>query len=73
MKGRVFTNSRAYKYLEPPGVQECNIPHFKGLMIERAQAQGRDGNITIWPRPFEKGHFTPKMAKGVIFIFLNCM
>ena len=38
------------------------------MLIERAQVEGRDSNISL-----EKGHFTPKMAKGVKLIFLNCM
>ena len=43
------------------------------MPIERAQPQGCDGNITMYlPRPLEKGHFIPKMAKGVTFIFLKC-
>ena len=33
------------------------------MLIERAQAQGYDGNIT--PRPFEKGHFTPKNGNRI--------
>ena len=42
------------------------------MLIERAQSQGYYGNITKYlPRPLEKRHFTPKMAKGAIFIFLN--
>ena len=39
------------------------------MPIERDQAQGYDGNITA--TALEKGHFTPKMTKGVIFIFLK--
>ena len=57
------------------GVQGRNLPHFKGLI----DANWKSSSSRMWwqyyylPRPLEKGHFTPKMAKGVIFIFLNCI
>ena len=56
------------------GVQGCNLPHFKGLI----DADWKSSSPRVWrhyyylPCPLEKGHFTPKMAKGVTFIFLNC-
>ena len=60
-------------FLEPSGVQERNVPHFKGLI----DADWKSSSSRAWrqyyypPRPLEKGHFTPKMAKGVIFILLT--
>ena len=60
--------------LEPPGVQEHNIPHFKGLInADWKSLSSRAWRKYYYPlHPLEKGHFTPKTAKGVIFIFLNC-
>ena len=47
--------------LEPVWVQRNNVPHFKGLIIlywnlDRPQAWQ---NFYYWPRPLEKGYFTP--------------
>ena len=36
-------------FLEPLGVREHNVPHFKGLLISdlNPRAQGRDSTITL--------------------------
>ena len=61
--------------LQPLEVQGRNLPHFKGLI----NANWKSSSLRVWrqyyylPRRLEKGHFTPKMAKSITFIFFNCM
>ena len=61
--------------LEPLGVQGRNLPRFKGLI----DANWKSSSSRVWQqyyylsRPLEKGHFTPKMAKGITFILGNCI
>ena len=56
------------------GSSETYCTQFKGLFI----LQQNFDRTKVWqhfyllPHPCEKGHFTPKMAKGITFIFFNC-
>ena len=58
--------------LEPVGVQRHNVPHFKGLIVLYLDSRSSRAwqHFYLPPRPLEKGHFTPKMAK-VAYIFLH--
>ena len=57
------------------GVQRRNVPHFKGLINAKVdpEAQGRDTTFTLCHAQLRKPILLLEMAKGVIFIFVNCM
>ena len=57
------------------GVQRRNVPHFKGLINAKVDlgAQGRDTTFTLCHAQLRKPILLLEMAKGVIFIFVNCI
>ena len=61
--------------LEPVGVQRQNVLHFKGLIVLYLNSR----SSRLWqyfyllPRPWEKGHFTPKNGYCAVWLAPYCM
>ena len=57
--------------LEPVGVQRCNVPHFKGLIMLYLdfEAQGRGSTFTFCQGHLKKAILLHKMAR--VWFYLN--